>query len=83
MNYCQTTEEVSRILNTDSTDPDSHGEILGRWDTAGRTLKKGRSRTPCTKAKALTASASRSGPLTARVTKLISLGVELEESASK
>ena len=37
---CQTTEEVSRILNTaDLTDADSYGEILGWWDTAGKTLK--------------------------------------------
>jgi PAS domain-containing protein len=37
---CQTTEEVSRILNTaDLIDADSYGEILGWWDSAGRTLK--------------------------------------------
>ena len=36
---CQTTEEVSRILNTAATDADSYGELLGWWDTAGKMLK--------------------------------------------
>jgi PAS domain S-box-containing protein len=36
---CQITEEVSRILNTDSTEADSYGELLGWWDTAGKMLK--------------------------------------------
>jgi CheY-like chemotaxis protein len=36
---CQITEEVSRILNTDATDADSYGELLGWWDTAGKMLK--------------------------------------------
>ena len=36
---CQVTEEVARILNTGSTDPDSYGELLGWWDTAGKMLK--------------------------------------------
>ena len=34
---CQTTEEVSRILNTAATD--AYGELLGWWDTAGKMLK--------------------------------------------
>jgi len=37
---CQSTEEVSRILNTsEAADDDSYGQILGWWDTAGKTLK--------------------------------------------
>ena len=36
---CQTTEEVSRILNTQSTEADGYGEILGWWDSAGKTFK--------------------------------------------
>jgi CheY-like chemotaxis protein len=36
---CQITEEVSRIINTDTTDADSYGELLGWWDTAGKMLK--------------------------------------------
>ena len=37
---CQTTEEVARILNTaDMADADSYGEILGWWDSAGKSLK--------------------------------------------
>jgi PAS domain S-box-containing protein len=36
---CQITEEVSRVLNTGSTDADSYGELLGWWDTAGKMLK--------------------------------------------
>lgn len=123
---CQITEEVSRILNTQSTDADSYGEILGWWDTAGKTLKdtdgplaralqKGetshsepiRIRQFNGSMKAIFASASPLRGLDGRivgaviliqdlteskkieedlgnrVTKLISLGVELEESAAK
>jgi CheY-like chemotaxis protein len=37
---CQTTEQVSRILNTAaSMDADAYGDILGWWDTAGQSLK--------------------------------------------
>lgn len=37
---CQSTEEVSRILNTaDAADADSYGDLLGWWDTAGKALK--------------------------------------------
>jgi PAS domain-containing protein len=37
---CQSTEEVSRILNTaEAADDDSYGQILGWWDTAGKKLK--------------------------------------------
>jgi CheY-like chemotaxis protein len=38
---CQSTEEASRILNTsDAADDDSYGQILGWWDSAGKTLKR-------------------------------------------
>jgi PAS domain S-box-containing protein len=123
---CQTTEEVSRILNTQSTEADCYGEILGWWDTAGKTLKdtngplaralqKGESshseriqiRQFNGRVKAIFASASPlrgldgrivgaviliqdltetkkiEEDLENRVSKLISLGVELEESAAR
>jgi CheY-like chemotaxis protein len=123
---CQTTEEVSRILNTaDESDTDSYGEILGWWDSAGKTLKTDDG--PLARAlrgesshserlqirrfngtvKTIVASASPLRGLDARivgaviliqdrsetqeikkdleqrVTNLISLGVELEESAAR
>jgi CheY-like chemotaxis protein len=38
---CQSTEEVSRILNTsEAADDDSYGQILGWWDSAGKILKR-------------------------------------------
>jgi len=123
---CQITEEVSRILNTDSTDPDSYGELLGWWDTAGkmlknhdgpleRALRRGESshnervqiRRFNGAAKTIVASASPlrgldgrivgaviliqdltetkriEEDLEKRVTNLISLGVELEQAATK
>jgi PAS domain S-box-containing protein len=123
---CQITEEVSRILNTDSTDGDSYGELLGWWDTAGkglkdhegpleRALKRGQSthnerlqiRRFNGAPKAIVASASplrgRDGQIVGaviliqdltetkqigedlerRVTNLITLGVELEQTAAK
>ena len=123
---CQITEEVSRILNTDSTESDSYGELLGWWDTAGkmlknhegpleRALKRGQSthneplqiRRFNGAQKTIVASASplrgldgqivgaviliqdltetkRIGEdLEKRVTNLISLGVELEQSAAR
>ena len=37
---CQTNDEVARILNTaDLSEPDAYGEVLGWWDTAGRSLR--------------------------------------------
>ena len=124
---CQTTEEVSRILNTeDLTDPDAYGEILGWWDTAGKTLRsqdgplaralsKGESshserlqirrfngtvKTIVASASPLrgldghilgaviliqdlTESSKIEEDLEQRVTKLVSLGVELEESTAR
>lgn len=123
---CQITEEVSRILNTDSTDADSYGELLGWWDTAGkmlknhdgpleRALKRGQSshneRVQIRRfngvAKTIVASASPlrgldgqivgaviliqdltetkriEEDLEKRVTNLISLGVELEQAATR
>ena len=123
---CQITEEVSRILNTDSTSADSYGELLGWWDTAGKMLKNHggplaralqRGETTHSEpvqirqfngaAKTIVASASPlrgldrrivgaviliqdltetkkiEEDLERRVTNLISLGVELEESATK
>ena len=123
---CQITEEVSRILNTDSTDADSYGELLGWWDTAGkmlknydgpleRALRRGQSshnervqiRRFNGAAKTIVASASPlrgldgqivgaviliqdltetkriEEDLEKRVTNLISLGVELEQTASR
>jgi PAS domain-containing protein len=117
---------VSRILNTDSTDADSYGEILGWWDSAGKTLKdedgplaralkKGETshseriqiRRFNGAVKTIFASASPlrgldgrlvgaviliqdlteqkkiEQDLESRVTKLVSLGVELEESAAR
>jgi PAS domain S-box-containing protein len=123
---CQTTEEVSRILNTATAlDGDDYGELLGWWDTAGKALKdqdgplaralRGESshserlsiRRFNGTSKIIVASASPLRGLDARivgaviliqdvtetkrieddfqqrVTKLISLGVELEESAAR
>ena len=122
---CQSTEEVSRILNTaDATEDDSYGQILGWWDTAGKILKRngplaravhmGESsqserleiRRFNGNAKTIVASASPlrglqgqivgaviliqdvteareiKESLHERVTKLLSLGIELEESAA-
>jgi CheY-like chemotaxis protein len=123
---CETTEEVSRILNTsEATDGDSYGEVLGWWDTAGRALRNHDGPLPRALrgesshserlevrrfnggAKTIVASASPlrgldrrmvgavvliqdltqtkeiENDLHERVTKLISLGVELEESATR
>jgi CheY-like chemotaxis protein len=122
---CQSTEEVSRILNTsEAAEDDSYGQILGWWDTAGKTLKRdgplaravrsGESsqserleiRRFNGKAKIIVASASPlrglqgqivgaviliqdvtaareiNESLHERVTKLLSVGLELEESAA-
>lgn len=123
---CQITEEVARILNTDATDADSYGELLGWWDTAGRMLKNhggplaralqrgesthsegvqirrfnGTAKTIVASAfplrgldrrivgaviliQDLTETRKIEEDLEKRVTNLISLGVELEESAAK
>lgn len=123
---CQITEEVSRILNTDSTDADCYGELLGWWDTAGKMLKNhggplaralqhgasthsepvrirrfnGAAKTIVASAlplrgldgrivgaviliQDLTETRKIEEDLEKRVTNLISLGVELEESATK
>ena len=123
---CQITEEVARILNTDATDADSYGELLGWWDTAGKMLKNhggplaralqlgesthseriqirrfnGASKTIVASASPLrgldrrivgaviliqdlTETKQIEEDLQKRVTNLISLGVELEESATK
>jgi PAS domain S-box-containing protein len=123
---CQITEEVSRILNTDSTDADCYGELLGWWDTAGKMLKdhdgplsralqhgasthsepvrirrfNGAAKTIVASAlplrgldgrivgaviliQDLTETRKIEEDLEKRVTNLISLGVELEESAAK
>ena len=122
---CQITEEVSRILNTDSTDADSYGELLGWWDTAGKMLKghgpleralrqglsshnepveirrfNGASKTIVASASPLrgldrqimgaviliqdlTETKQIGEDLERRVTNLISLGVELEQTAAK
>jgi PAS domain S-box-containing protein len=123
---CQITEEVSRILNTESTEADAYGELLGWWNTAGkmlkdhdgpleRALKRGQSthsepvqvRRFNGVAKTIVASASPLRGLDAqivgaviliqdltetkrieedlekRVTNLISLGVELEQTATR
>lgn len=122
---CQSTEEVSRILNTsEAAEDDSYGQILGWWDSAGRKLKtdgplgravqRGESshserleiRRFNGKAKTIVASASPlrglqgqivgaviliqdvteareiEESLHQRVTKLLSLGIELEETAA-
>ena len=122
---CQSTEEVSRILNTaEAADNDSYGQILGWWDTAGKTLTKNGPLARAVRmgessqserleirrfngnAKTIVASASplrgREGQIVGaviliqdvteareieeslhqRVTKLLSLGIELEESAA-
>jgi CheY-like chemotaxis protein len=124
---CETTEEVSRILNTtEANDGDAYGEILGWWDTAGKALRnhdgplpralRGESSHHSERlairrfnggAETIVASASPlrgldgrivgavvliqdlsetreiENDLHQRVTKLISLGVELEESATR
>ena len=37
---CQANDEVARILNTaDLSEPDAYGELLGWWDTAGKSLR--------------------------------------------
>jgi CheY-like chemotaxis protein len=122
---CQSTEEVSRILNTsEAADDDSYGQILGWWDTAGKTLKSngpvaralqmgessqserleirrfnGKAKTIIASASPLrglqghivgaviliqdvTATTEIKESLHQRVARLVSLGIELEESAA-
>jgi CheY-like chemotaxis protein len=90
---CQTTEEVARILNTaDPSDAGSYGELLGWWDSAGRMLKnengplaralRGRIVGAVILMQDLTESREIEEALEQRVTQLISIGVELEESAA-
>jgi len=119
----QTTEEVARILNTGAAAPDSYGEVLGWWDSAGKALREGplaralqRGETskserievrrfngkPMTLVASasplrcldgrivgaviliqdLTATSEIEADLQSRVIRLVSLGIELEESAA-